>query len=81
ESFGRDFKRLPKEIQERAGKAIQRIAQNPSHPSLRTKKLKGSNGIWEASITMSCRMTFFRSEAMIILRRIGAHDILRQETP
>ena len=80
ESFARDFRTLPTEIQRRAEKAIQRLAQSPDHPSLRTKKLKGVEHVWEASVTMSYRMTYYFAGDTIILRRIGTHDILRRES-
>lgn len=80
ESFARDFKALPKEIQKRTEETIRRLAENPSHPSLRTKKMKGASGIWEASITMSYRITYSRSGDLVLLRRIGTHDILKRES-
>ena len=79
DSFARDFKGLPKEIQARTEKAIQRLAQNPSYPSLRVKKMQGLRDIWEASVTMSYRLTFHRAGEAIILRRVGTHDILKTE--
>ncbi len=80
ESFAKDFKSLPKEIQERIERAISRLAQNPSHPSLRIKKMRGLKGVWEASVTMTYRITFHRATDTIVLRRVGTHDILRKET-
>ncbi|MGH9350722.1 MAG: type II toxin-antitoxin system RelE/ParE family toxin [Terriglobia bacterium] len=79
DSFARDFKALPKGIQKQAEEAILRLAENPSHPSLRTKKLKGTSRIWEASVTMSYRITYRRSGGVILLRRIGTHDTLKRE--
>lgn len=80
ESFARDFKGLPKEVQGRVEKAIARLVQNPAHPSLRVKKMQGVKDIWEASITMSYRLTFYRGGDSIILRRVGTHDILIKES-
>ncbi len=80
ESFARDFKALPKEIQGRIAKAISRLAQNPSHPSLRVKKMQGLKDIWEASVTAAYRLTFHRVDDTIILRRVGTHDILKKES-
>lgn len=50
------------------------MLQNPRHPSLRTKKIQGRNGILEASITMSIRITWEYTEDGIFLRNIGEHD-------
>lgn len=79
ESFARDFKNLPKEIQQRAERAIGLLVANPSHPSLRTKKMHGLKDTWEASVTMSYRITFQRAGGTIILHRIGTHDMLQRE--
>ncbi len=79
ESFKRDFQGLPKDVQSRAEKAIQLLAGNPPHPSLGAKKMKGLQGIWEASVSMSCRITYECATDTLILRRIGTHDILKRE--
>jgi len=80
ESFSRDFRGLPKDIQERAEKAIVLLAQDPRYPSLRTKKMRGPGGIWEASVSISYRITFQWVGEKLILRRIGTHDILKAES-
>jgi mRNA-degrading endonuclease YafQ of YafQ-DinJ toxin-antitoxin module len=79
ESFARDFKRLPKDIREHAERAIRLLAENPHYPSLRTKKMQGPGDVWEASVSLSWRMTFHWRGDELILRRIGTHDILKQE--
>ena len=79
ESFAKDFKSLPKEIQQRAERAILLLTQDPLYPSLRTKKMKGTTDIWEASVSMSYRISYQLVGDKIILRRIGTHDILRSE--
>jgi len=56
-----------------------RLVQNPSYPSLRVKKMQGLDDVWEASVTMSYRITFQRAGDTLILRRIGTHDILKTE--
>lgn len=76
--FERVFKRLPKEIQESAFQKLALWVQNPSHPSLRIKRMKGHSKIWEMSVTMDYRITFEHENAnTILLRKIGTHDILR----
>ena len=50
---------------------------NPTHPSLRTKKIKGTDGLWESSVNMDIRIIqFYEDSEMIILLYIGHHDIL-----
>lgn len=75
--FEKCFKRLPKDIQETFAKKIKLlISSNMAHPSLRVKKIQGTQLIWEASITMNYRITFELIEGGILLRRIGTHNIL-----
>ena len=51
------------------------IEENPQHPSLRTKKIQGTSGIFEASITMAIRVTFhYEKPDTIYLRNVGEHD-------
>ena len=55
-------------------KKLELIDQNPKYPSLRTKKVKWSSDIYEASITMNYRMTWQYYQDGILLRNIGEHD-------
>ena len=50
------------------------LVENPRHPSLRTKKIQGQEGIFEASVTMDIRLTWQYTEDGILLRNIGEHD-------
>ena len=76
--FDRLFRRLPKAIRDETYEKLALYLDDPSHPSLRVKKIKGTAGIWEMSVTMSYRLTFELHGERILLRRIGTHDILRQ---
>lgn len=52
------------------------IESNPQHSSLRTKKIQGTDEIFEASITMGIRVTFqYIKPNTIYLRNVGEHDI------
>ena len=76
--FDRLFRSLPKDIRERAYEKLALYLQDPAHPSLRVKRVKGSPGIWEMSVTMSIRITFRVEGEKVLLRRIGTHEILRR---
>ncbi len=76
--FERLFRNLPKQIRERTYATLALYAENPTHPSLRLKRVKGSPGIWEISVTMNYRITFQVEGERVLLRRIGTHGILRQ---
>ncbi len=76
-TFERLFKRLPKEIQNQAYEKLAIFLEDPSHPSLRVKRMKGTAAIWELSVTMNYRVTFEQDAERILLRRLGTHDVLR----
>jgi len=75
--FDRDYDSLQKGIKERASKQFILLLENPRHPSLRLKKIKGHPTMWEGRITESYRFTFQIVGETYLLRRIGAHEILR----
>ena len=76
--FDRLFRNLSQDTQERAYEKLALYLQDAAHPSLRVKRIKGSPGIWEMSITMSIRITFQVEDDKVLLRRIGTHEILRR---
>ncbi len=56
-------------------KFLKLIEENPQHPSLRVKKIQGTDCIFEASINMSIRVTFeYVKPDSIYLRNAGEHD-------
>ena len=55
-------------------KKLDLMADNPRHPSLRTKKIRGHRDIFEASVTINIRMTWEFYKDGILLRNIGPHD-------
>jgi mRNA-degrading endonuclease RelE of RelBE toxin-antitoxin system len=75
--FDKDYNALPETVKVRADKQFFLLLENPDHPSLRLKKIKGHSSIWEGRITKSYRFTFQISGDIYLLRRIGTHDILK----
>ena len=78
--FERDFRDLPKNVQERAEKSLRLLIENAHHPSLRTRKMQGTSDIWEARVSGAYRMTFQKMGESLVLRRIGSHDVLKKES-
>ncbi len=78
ERFKKEFKRLPKEVQERTDKALEWFVSNPRHPSLHVKKMEGTSDIWELRVSENYRITFQFVQEGALLRRIGTHNVLRQ---
>jgi mRNA interferase RelE/StbE len=75
--FDEDYNALSEEIKERADKQFVLLMENPHHPSLGLKKIKGHSNIWEGRVTKSYRFTFQILGEIYLLRRIGTHNILR----
>ena len=75
ENFKKNVEKLPIDIKRQLKKKLEIMLENPRHPSLRIKKLKGrKDGIFEASINMDIRMTWEYIDDGILLRNIGEHD-------
>jgi mRNA interferase RelE/StbE len=77
--FRKDYKTLPRDIQEIFDTKLSLFLENPRHPSLRIKRLIGTADRWEGSVTINYRFTFQFAEGRVFFRRIGTHDILRIE--
>jgi mRNA-degrading endonuclease RelE of RelBE toxin-antitoxin system len=76
-TFERLIRRLPKRVRDQTYEKLALFQKDPAHPSLRVKRIKGTDRIWEMSVTMNYRITFEVEGERAILRRIGPHDILR----
>lgn len=74
ERFKAVYRELSPSNRQQARKAIRLLRENPRHPGLRVKRIKGTEGIWEARVSRSIRMTFEVHGDLIILRNIGKHD-------
>ena len=72
--FKRAYGALNSADRSRADKALELLVTNLRHPSLQVKKIKGSEGIWEARVSQSIRLTFEVRGDLILLRLIGRHD-------
>ena len=73
----RDTKKLPADIYVRSIETVRQFVKNPRHPSLHTKRMKGT-GIFELRVSKGYRITFHKQQDTIILRRVGSHDVLRK---
>ncbi len=80
ERFRKAFKNLPPPVQEKVIKAFRLFQENPPHPSLGIKKIKGMEGIWEGRIAQDYRFTFQyetdqqTGEKLCVFRNIDSHD-------
>jgi hypothetical protein len=80
ERFKRAFQALPSNVQKKALTAFTLFAENPRHPSLQVKKIKGLENVWEGRINRNYRFTFhYESQAegeeiACVFRNIDNHD-------
>jgi len=55
------------------------LSQNPPHPSLRTKRIQGTDRLFESSANMDVRIIwYYKGNKLIALVDVGHHDILKQ---
>jgi mRNA interferase RelE/StbE len=78
QKFKKQYNALPKEIQNAFDKKLELFLENRAHPSLRVKRIQGTKGRWEGSVTMNYRFTFEILEDTLLFRTIGTHDILKR---
>jgi len=78
DAFLRDYRALPPDIRQRVEKQLRLLLEDYRHPSLRLKKLKGTDK-FEIRISKGYRLTLRFDKEHMELRRVGTHDILREE--
>ena len=79
ERFKKHYKSLQPNEQKQIIKKVELLAKNPMHPSLRTKRIQGTNDLFECSVNMSIRIIwYYEGDQIIILMDVGHHDILNQ---
>jgi len=76
--FQHKYKKLPYEIQKKTDDNLLLFKRDSNYPSLKIKKMKGHQKIWEGRITRKYRFTFCIKNDVYILRNIGTHDILQK---
>jgi mRNA-degrading endonuclease RelE of RelBE toxin-antitoxin system len=74
-SFHRWYAKLPDKIKKKTQKALRILAENPRHPSLRSKPIEGAMGLFEARVDQKYRLTFERlPDDVLRIRVVGKHD-------
>ncbi len=77
--FKADYEALPDEIKAKVKKAFELFKEDPKHPSLHTKKIKGTEGVFEGRIDRNYRFTFHYEEDTVFFRKVGPHRIIDEE--
>lgn len=77
--FKKSFSRLQDAEKKIFYETLSLFIENHMHPSLRSKKIKGSKILFESSINMSIRVIWtYQDESLILMLDIGHHDILKR---
>lgn len=74
DGFKKAWQHLNEEEKALARKAVKNLVMDIGYPTLRVKKIRGTEHIWEARASRSLRLTFQIEGDTIILRNIGHHD-------
>lgn len=74
EQFWEHYARLPREIQRLADKCYAIWLADPSHPSIRFKLLRGSDGLHSARVGIHYRALAYRDGDTVVWVWIGHHS-------
>jgi len=69
----KQFETLPKTVQAKAEKQFMYLATDIRHPSLKTKKYKGYDDVWQARIDRTWRFYFHIVEPHYLIISIITH--------
>ena len=72
--FKKAYKRLPTPVQNKVKKALRLLDENPRHPSLRVKRIQGTDKIYEGRVDRKYRLSFEFDGEGILLRNVDNHD-------
>ena len=76
--FQKHFKSLSNREKMQVKNKLALFSENPLHPSLRTKRIQGTD-LFECSVNMDIRIIwYYEGEVLIVLVDIGHHDILNK---
>lgn len=79
EKFKKHYKKFHPNEKEQIKNKIKIMAKNPMHPSLRSKRIKGTKHLFEFSVNMDIRIIwYYENDLIVILSDIGHHDILKK---
>lgn len=77
--FQKHYKDLNETEKQQLRNKLNILSENPMHPSLRTKRIQGTEDLFECSVNMDIRIIwFYEGDTMIILVDVGHHDILKK---
>ena len=76
--FDKQFQTFDKNTSKQASKAVERFIENPTHPSLHYKKIKGTSNFYEIRVNISVRIiievTYDDNDQINTFYILGTHD-------
>lgn len=79
--FTKAYLRLPLKIRGKVKKALALLEENPRHPSLQTKSIRGAQGFYEARVDINYRMTYVRlANDTLEMSYVDKHDEALKKT-
>jgi len=79
EKFKKHYRKLSATEKKQVTGKLVLLTNNPTHPSLRTKRIQGTNRLFESSANMDVRIIwYYEGDKLIALVDVGHHDILKQ---
>ncbi len=76
--FLEDYRELPAQVRKQTDRKLRYLAGDVTHPSLRVKRVRKYEQVYEGSINMEYRFLFLIATDAYVLLRIGRHDILEK---
>ena len=77
--FKKSYKKLTVREQKLVQDKIMILSENPLHPSLGVKRIKGTADLFECSVNMDIRVIwYYEGDEIILLLDVGHHDILNK---
>ena len=77
--FKSAYKKLEQSEKEAFQRKLRLFAENPTHPSLRVKKIQGADGLFEFSVNMDIRVIWYHEgDRIVALLDIGHHAVLNK---
>ena len=79
DKFKKHYKKMSSREKKQIWGKLVLLSEDPSHPSLRTKRIQGTDRLFESSANMDIRIIWYYEGAKIIaIIDVGHHDILKQ---
>ena len=73
-SLGKRIRNLPKPVRKKFYWCLGMLIKDENYPSLRHKKIQGTDAYWEFTITMNYRCVYRKDSDRAFLAEVGKHE-------